>query len=131
MLGFPPNRNISKTTQLVEKWAIGTRATDVFRSLDETDRTSIRKVLGAQLYSITGVLLHATVKQIAIATLISIPVAQYLTKQYLEKYSERITLQWWHFALPVFILALIMFATIASLLWKAATNNPVDALRTE
>gem|GEM_PF-6473220 len=38
---------------------------------------------------------------------------------------------WWHFALPVLILVVIMFATIASVLWKAAKSNPVEALKNE
>ena len=99
--------------------------------VEKTKEIGIRKVLGAQLYNIARVLLNSTVKQITVATTVSIPVAYYLTQQYLEKYSERISLQWWHFLLPVLILTLIMFSTVASLLWKAARNNPVEALRTE
>jgi ABC-type antimicrobial peptide transport system permease subunit len=40
-------------------------------------------------------------------------------------------LQWWHFAVPVAMLLIIMFATVASLLWKAAKTNPVEALKYE
>jgi putative ABC transport system permease protein len=58
-------------------------------------------------------------------------VAYYLTQQYLQNFSERIPLQWWHFALPVVILVVIMFLTIASVLWKAARSNPVEALKCE
>jgi putative ABC transport system permease protein len=65
------------------------------------------------------------------ATIVGIPIAYYLTQLYLEKYSERISLQWWHFTLPILILVVIMFSTIASVLWKAARNNPVEALKCE
>jgi putative ABC transport system permease protein len=99
--------------------------------VEKTKEIGIRKVMGAQLYQIAQILLSTTVKQIVIATIIGIPVAYYLTQQYLEKYSERIALQWWHFALPVVILVTIMFLTISSVLWKAAKNNPVDALKYE
>jgi len=66
-----------------------------------------------------------------LAMILGLPIARYLTQQYLEKYTEQITLQWWHFALPVLILVMIMFLTIASVLWKAAKSNPVEALKYE
>ncbi len=102
-----------------------------YKVVEKTKEIGIRKVLGAELHQIAQVLLNATVKQIIAATIIGVPVAYYLAQQYLEKFSERITLQWWHFALPVLILVVIMFATIASVLWKAARSNPVDALKYE
>lgn len=101
------------------------------KAVEKTKEIGIRKVLGAELHQIAQILLNTTAKQIIIATVIGIPVAYYLTQQYLEKFSERITLQWWHFALPVLILVVIMFATIASVLWKAAKSNPVEALKYE
>jgi putative ABC transport system permease protein len=91
----------------------------------------IRKVLGARLHHIAQMLLSATVKQIIVATVISIPMAYLLTQQYLEKFTERITLQWWHYIIPVALLLVIMFATIASVLYKAAKTNPVESLRYE
>ena len=99
--------------------------------VEKTKEIGIRKVLGAQLHQIAKVLLNATVKQTITATIVGIPIAYYLTQLYLEKYSERISLQWWHFALPILILVVIMFSTIASVLWKAAKTNPVEALKNE
>jgi putative ABC transport system permease protein len=101
------------------------------KASEKTKEIGIRKVLGAELHQIAQLLLNTTARQILIATLIGIPIAHYLTQQYLEKFSERIVLQWWHFALPVLILVLIMLATVASVLWKAAKNNPVEALKYE
>ena len=68
--------------------------------VEKTKEIGIRKVLGAQLHQIAKVLLNATVKQTIMATIVGIPIAYYLTQLYLEKYSERISLQWWHFAIP-------------------------------
>ncbi len=99
--------------------------------MEKTKEIGIRKILGAELHQIAQLLLNTTVNQITVATLIGIPVAYYLAQQYLERYSERIVLEWWHFALPVLILVLIMLVTIASVLWKAAKSNPVDALKYE
>jgi putative ABC transport system permease protein len=99
--------------------------------VEKTKEIGIRKVLGAQLHQIAQILLSTTAKQVIIATIIGIPMAYYLTQQYLQKFSERIELRWWHFALPVLILVVIMLATVASVLWKAARSNPVEALKYE
>ena len=99
--------------------------------VEKTKEIGIRKVLGAEMSQVAQILLNTTAKQIVIATVIGIPVAYYLTQQYLQKYSERIALQWWHFTLPVLILIVIMFFTVASVLWKAARSNPVEALKYE
>jgi putative ABC transport system permease protein len=99
--------------------------------VEKTKEIGIRKVLGAQLHQIAQILLSTTFRQIIIATIIGIPVAYYLTQQYLQKFSERIELQWWHFALPVLILVLIMLGTVAAVVLKAAKSNPVEALKYE
>lgn len=98
---------------------------------EKTKEIGIRKVLGAQLHQIAHVLLHTTVKQIIMATAIGIPVSYYLTQGYLENFSERMEIVWWHFTIPVLILVLIMSGTIATVVWKAAKSNPVDALKYE
>ena len=102
-----------------------------YKAVEKTKEIGIRKVMGAQLHQIAHILLNTTAKQIMVATAIGIPVAYYLTQQYLQKFSERITLQWWHYAVPVGLLLLIMLATIASVVWKASRTNPVESLRYE
>jgi putative ABC transport system permease protein len=99
--------------------------------VQKTKEIGIRKVLGAGLYQIANILLKTTVKQTVLATIIGIPVSVFLTEQYLQKFSERITLQWWQFIVPAGILIVILFITISSVLWKATRTNPVDSLRYE
>jgi putative ABC transport system permease protein len=99
--------------------------------IQKTKEIGVRKILGARLHHIGSVLLTSTIRQIIIAVLIGIPVAWYLTQQYLERFSERIALPWWHYAVPVVLLFFIMFVTIAFILMKAVRTNPVEALRYE
>ena len=99
--------------------------------VQKTKEIGIRKVMGAALHQIGFLLLNRTIRQIVIAMIIGIPLAFVLIQKYLEEFSERTTLRWWHFALPVLILVAIMFTTIASVLWKAARSNPVEALKYE
>lgn len=99
--------------------------------LQKTKEIGIRKVLGAELHHIARILLNTTIKQVGVATAIGIPVALLLTEQYLSKFAERITLQWWHFVFPIVILTGILLSSIAAVLWKATRTNPVDSLRYE
>ena len=101
------------------------------RVLESTKEIGIRKVLGAKMHQLAGLLLKPTARQIAIATFVGVPIAYYLVGEYLQKYSERIALSWWHYLLPVFAFLIIMVATIAALLVNAAKANPVDSLRHE
>jgi putative ABC transport system permease protein len=96
-----------------------------------TKELGIRKVLGANLNHLAGVLLRETMRQLLVAIFLGIPIASYAGRLYLDKYSQRIDLAWWHLALPVIILVLIMFSTIASLLVRAMRANPVEALKYE
>jgi putative ABC transport system permease protein len=99
--------------------------------VSKTKEIGIRKVLGARLHQIAEILLSPTLKQVGIATLIGTPLAYALTESYLQKFSERIVLQGWHFTLPILLLILIMVLSVASVVWKAARKNPVVALKYE
>ncbi|MEJ1242266.1 FtsX-like permease family protein [Chryseolinea sp. T2] len=110
---------------------LGLLGTVANRAVEKTKEIGIRKVLGARLHEIAIILLNTSIRQVVVASVISIPVAYYLTEQYLQKYSDRISLQWWYYAVPLSLLVLIMLATIASVVGKAARTNPVDSLRYE
>ena len=99
--------------------------------IEKTKEIGIRKVLGAQLLQIATILLNTTVRQVFVATIIGVPLAFYLTNQYLEKFSQRTEQQWWHYVLPVVILLVILLCTVSTVVLKASTTNPVESLRSE
>jgi putative ABC transport system permease protein len=92
---------------------------------------SIRKILGARIHHISKMLLKTTLTQIAIAVVIGMPIAWQLSQGYLQRYTERVDLQWWHFLMPIVVLITIMLVTVASVVLKAVKTNPVDALKHE
>ena len=101
------------------------------KAIEKTKEIGIRKVLGAELYQIAQMLLSTSSKQLVIATIISIPLASYLTQQYLHEFSEYVNLSWWHYVIPLTLLILLLISTVAIVVWRAAKGNPVDALKHE
>ena len=101
------------------------------KAIEKTKEIGIRKVLGAELYQIAQMLLSTSSKQLVIATIISIPLASYLTQQYLREFSEYVNLSWWHYVIPLALLILLLISTVAVIVWRAAKGNPVDALKHE
>jgi putative ABC transport system permease protein len=99
--------------------------------VEKNKEIGIRKVLGAEVRHIAQILLGNTARQIVIASAFGIPIAFYLIQRYLMKFTERIELRWWHYASPIALLVIILLATVASVLWKAAKSNPVEALKYE
>jgi putative ABC transport system permease protein len=99
--------------------------------VEKTKEIGIRKVMGAGIFQILRILVRSTVNQVFIATAIGIPAAYYLVHQYLNRFSERIDLQWWHYAAPLIALMTILVLTISSVLWKAIRTNPIESLRYE
>jgi putative ABC transport system permease protein len=91
----------------------------------------IRKVLGASIQSIVGLLSKDFLKLVGIAGLIAFPVAWYSMSKWLQDFAYRISIPWWVFLFAGLIAAIIAFITISFQAIKAATANPVRNLRTE
>ena len=91
----------------------------------------IRKVLGAKVSSIVGLLSKDFLKLVGIAALIAFPVSWFAMHKWLEDFAYRIGIPWWIFLLAAITACLIAFFTIFFQAMKAATANPVKSLRTE
>jgi putative ABC transport system permease protein len=110
---------------------VGLLGVSSLKAAQKIKEVGIRKVLGAQFRHIAALLLGTTVRQMIIAVLLGSPLAYYLIQQYLEKFSDRITVQWWHLALPAALLSCILLMTISFVLVNTANKNPVEALKCE
>jgi putative ABC transport system permease protein len=98
-------------------------------TLQRTKEIGIRKVLGASVANITGLLSVDFLKLVLIAVIVASPVAWFLMSKYLQNFAYRIDIQWWVFALAAFIALLIAFVTVSFQSIKAAMTNPVESLR--
>ncbi|MEO6537472.1 MAG: FtsX-like permease family protein [Ferruginibacter sp.] len=91
----------------------------------------IRKVLGATVGNIVGLLSKDFLKLVAIAAVIAFPLAWFAMNKWLQDFAYRINISWWVFVAAGIIAAVIAFATVSLQAIKAAAANPVKSLRAE
>ncbi len=91
----------------------------------------IRKVLGASIQNIIGMLTKDFLKLVAVAALAAFPLAWWAMYAWLQNFAYRVNVAWWVFLLAAIIAALIALFTISFQAIKAAIANPVESLRTE
>ncbi|WP_163710742.1 ABC transporter permease [Mangrovibacterium lignilyticum] len=100
-------------------------------SLARVKEIGIRKVNGAKVSEILTMLNKDFIKWIVIAFVIATPVAYYAMSKWLENFAYKTNLSWWIFALAGMLALGIALLTVSWQSWKAATRNPVEALRYE
>jgi len=91
----------------------------------------IRKVNGAKISEVMALLNRDFVKWVVIAFFVATPIAYYMMGKWLESFAYKTTLSWWIFALAGLLALGIALLTVTWQSWKAATRNPVEALRYE
>lgn len=91
----------------------------------------IRKLNGASLGCILYILNLEYIILVLISFIMAFPAALYIGSKWLENFAYRIDPGWWIFALSAVIAILIALLTVNWQSWKAATSNPVDALKYE
>jgi len=101
------------------------------RIFEKTKEIGIRKVFGAKSFQIGRLLVNSLLAQFGLAAIVAIPIIYYQGNDYLNKYSERTSIMWWHYLVPLALLLVMMFIAISSMLWKAVKANPVESLRSE
>ena len=91
----------------------------------------MRKVNGAKISEVMLLLNRDFVKWVAIGFIVATPIAYFAMHKWLENFAYKTTLSWWIFALAGVLALGIALLTVSFQSWKAATKNPVEALRYE
>jgi len=100
-------------------------------SNEKTKEIGIRKVNGAKVWEVLTMLNKDFVKWVMIAFVVATPIASYAMNKWLENFAYKTTLSWWIFALAGLLALGIALLTVSWQSWKAATRNPIEALRYE
>jgi putative ABC transport system permease protein len=91
----------------------------------------IRKINGAKVSEILAFLNKDFVKWIVIAFIVACPISAYAVHKWLQSFAYKTELCWWVFALAGLLILGITLFTVSWQSWRAATRNPVEALRYE
>lgn len=102
-----------------------------FSAEQRTKEIGIRKVLGASIFHIIGLLSKNFLLMVLLSSIIAFPIAYWAMSSWLEDFPYRVNISWWIFVIAVVAALLIAFITVSFQSIKAATVNPVKSLRTE
>jgi len=102
-----------------------------FAAERRTKEIGIRKVLGASVTGITGLLAKDFLKLVVASFVIAFPVAYFVMDKWLQDFAYRIDIQWWMFLVAGAAAVAVAFLTVSFQSIKAALANPVKSLRSE
>ncbi|MBN1940005.1 MAG: ABC transporter permease [Candidatus Aminicenantes bacterium] len=102
-----------------------------FITEQRTREIGIRRILGASISGITAVISREFILCVLAANLIAWPAAWYFMSRWLQGFAYRAALNPWSFILSGLVSLAIALATVAGLSIRAASANPVRALRYE
>lgn len=96
-----------------------------------TKEIGIRRIAGARSSEILILLNKEFLKWVLVSFVIASPIAWYVMHKWLQNFVYKTELSWWIFLLSGFIAFGIALFTVNWQSWRAATKNPVEALRYE
>lgn len=96
-----------------------------------TKEIGVRKVLGATVSGIVGLLSKDFLKLVVVALLVASPLAYFFMNKWLQDFVYRIEIDWWVFAVAGAVAVAVAFLTVSFQSVKAALVNPVKSLRSE
>ena len=111
--------------------SLGIFAMAAFSMQHRVKEIGIRKINGATISEILTMLNKSFVSWIAIAFIIATPISWFAMHKWLENFAYKTELSWWIFAVAGLLALGIALLTVSWITWRAATRNPVEALRYE
>jgi len=133
---YKEERNVSQLINLSTVIAVvisclGLFGLAIITAFQRTKEIGIRKVLGASVSGIVGILSSDFVKLVLIALVIATPVSWWAMNKWLSDFAYRIDIKWWMFAVAGFAAVVVALLTVGFHAVKAALANPVKSLRSE
>ena len=110
---------------------MGLFALSAFATVQRTKEIGIRKVLGASVSGIVGLIAKDFLALTFIAVVIASPVAWYFMNRWLQDFAYRVNVDGWIFIAAGASAIFIAFLTVSFQAIKTAIANPVESLRSE
>jgi len=102
-----------------------------FMAEQRVKEIGVRKVLGASVVRLWGLLSREFVVLVLLSLLIAMPLGYYFMYNWLQHYPYRVGMPWWIFAGAGVAAIVVTLATVSYQGIKAAMMNPVNSLRSE
>jgi putative ABC transport system permease protein len=102
-----------------------------FTAEQRTKEIGIRKVLGATVPGLVGLISKDFSRLVIIAFVFSAPISWWLLEKFLERYTYRIDIPWWVFPVTGVLSLLFALVIVSTQALRAAQSNPVNSLRNE
>jgi putative ABC transport system permease protein len=97
----------------------------------KTKQIGLRKVNGATVFEILYLLNKGFIKWVLVSILIGVPASYYIVLAWQNKFAYKTGIVSWVFILAGLSAILIALLTVSGQSWRAATRNPIEALRNE
>jgi putative ABC transport system permease protein len=110
---------------------LGLMGLSIFMTEKRTKEIGIRKVNGAKVNEIVLLLNRDFIQWVAIAFIIATPIAYYFSQKWLQNFAFKTSISWWIFALSGLFAIFIAIITVSWQTFRAASRNPIEALRYE
>ena len=102
-----------------------------FSATNRIKEMGIRKVLGASVGNLFYIMSKEFIVLILAAIVVGLPLAYWITSEWLTEFPLRISLGAWFFLIPAGLVVLIALITVSYQTLRTASKNPVEALRYE
>jgi putative ABC transport system permease protein len=102
-----------------------------FTAEQRTKEISVRKVLGATIPNILGLISKEFMRLILISIVLSVPVAWYIMQEWLSGFAYRATISVWDMAFGAILTLLLTVIIVSTQALQAALLNPADTLKYE
>jgi putative ABC transport system permease protein len=103
----------------------------VFNARYKSKEIALRKVNGASVTEIMLMLNRNVLIQLVIAYVVAVPLAYYIVHRWLEQFAYKVPVYWWVFVLAGLLVFAITVITVSWQSYKAASANPVEAIKNE
>lgn len=111
--------------------ALGLFGSALFTTERRFKEIGLRKVLGANTNQLIMMINRHFIRMLSFALIVAAPIAFWLMNEWLEGFAYRIEQPIWVYVLTATATFSIASLTVSYLSWKAASSNPVDAIKVE
>ncbi len=102
-----------------------------FNAEQRQKEIGIRKVLGASVTGVVGLLSKEFIKLVGIAFILATPLSWWAMNKWLSSFAYKVPISWWMFAVAGVLSITVALITVSFQAIKAALANPVKSLKTE